>query len=112
MTKKWIALLASAAAGLLFSAAALAADPRLAGALEAPDGDVLRSRLVVMSPRMSKGLEFDVVVLVDPAVVGRTSPGDLYVAMTRPTRRLRMVSRTAAPGTARPARSTSAAAGV
>ena len=93
-------------------AAALAADPRLAGALEAPDGDVLRSRLVVMSPRMSKGLEFDVVVLVDPAVVGRTSPGDLYVAMTRPTRRLRMVSRTAAPGTARPARSTSAAAGV
>ena len=93
-------------------AAALAADPRLAGALEAPDGDVLRSRLVVMSPRMSKGLEFDVVVLVDPAVVGRTSPGDLYVAMTRPTRRLRMVSRTAAPGTARPARSASAAAGV
>lgn len=93
-------------------AAALAADPRLAGALEAPDGDVLRSRLVVISPRMSKGLEFDVVVLVDPAVVGRTSPGDLYVAMTRPTRRLRMVSRTAAPGTARPARSTSAAAGV
>lgn len=93
-------------------AAALAADPRLAGALEAPDGDVLRSRLVVMSPRMSKGLEFDVVVLVDPAVVGRTSPGDLYVAMTRPTRRLRMVSRTAPPGTARPARSTSAAAGV
>lgn len=93
-------------------AAALAADPRLAGALEAPDGDVLRSRLVVMSPRMSKGLEFDVVVLVDPAVVGRTSPGHLYVAMTRPTRRLRMVSRTAAPGTARPARSTSAAAGV
>ena len=93
-------------------AAALAADPRLAGALEAPDGDVLRSRLVVMSPRMSKGLEFDVVVLVDPAVVGRTSPGDLYVAMTRPTRRLRMVSRTASPGTARPARSTSAAAGV
>ena len=93
-------------------AAALAADPRLAGALEAPDGDVLRSRLVVMSPRMSKGLEFDVVVLVDPAVVGRTSPGDLYAAMTRPTRRLRMVSRTAAPGTARPARSTSAAAGV
>ena len=93
-------------------AAALAADPRLAGALEAPDGDVLRSRLVVMSPRMSKGLEFDVVVLVDPAVVGRTSPGDLYVAMTRPTRRLRMVSRTAALGTARPARSTSAAAGV
>ena len=93
-------------------AAALAADPRLAGALEAPDGDLLRSRLVVMSPRMSKGLEFDVVVLVDPAVVGRTSPGDLYVAMTRPTRRLRMVSRTAAPGTARPARSTSAAAGV
>ena len=68
-------------------------DPVLAQALEAPGGDVLRSRLAVMAPRLSKGLEFDVVVLVDPAVVGEASPGDLYVAMTRPTRRLRVVSR-------------------
>ena len=68
-------------------------DPKLARALAAPGGDVLRSRLAVMAPRLSKGLEFDVVVLVEPAVVGGASPGDLYVAMTRPTRRLRVVSR-------------------
>ena len=73
--------------------AVLEADPVLARALAAPGGDVLRSRLAVMAPRLSKGLEFDVVVLVDPAVVGEASPGDLYVAMTRPTRRLRVVSR-------------------
>ena len=72
-------------------------DPVLAQALEAPGGDVLRSRLAVMSPRLSKGLEFDVVVLADPAVIGEASPGDLYVAMTRPTRRLRVISRTPLP---------------
>ncbi|WP_159626499.1 AAA family ATPase [Actinomyces sp. zg296] len=73
-------------------AARLAADAALAAAMEAPGGDVLRSRLAVMGPVMSKGLEFDVVVLVEPGRIGRTSPGDLYVAMTRPTRRLRVVS--------------------
>ncbi|WP_147681178.1 AAA family ATPase [Actinomyces ruminicola] len=75
------------------AAAALAEDPDLAAAMEAPGGDILRSRLAVMDPRLSKGLEFDVVVLVDPAAIGQSSPGDLYVAMTRPTRRLRVVSR-------------------
>lgn len=74
-------------------AALLGADPHLAPAMEAPGGDVLRSRVAVMGPVASKGLEFDVVVLVDPARLGRVSPGDLYVAMTRPTRRLRVVSR-------------------
>lgn len=74
-------------------AALLGADPDLAPAMEAPGGDVLRSRVAVMGPVASKGLEFDVVVLVDPARLGQASPGDLYVAMTRPTRRLRVVSR-------------------
>ena len=78
-------------------AALLKEDPALLQALTAPGGDVLRSRLAVMSPRLSKGLEFDVVVLADPAVIGETSPGDLYVAMTRPTRRLRVISRTPLP---------------
>lgn len=73
--------------------ALLREDPDLAAALEAPGGDVLRSRLLVVDPVLSKGLEFDVVVLVDPAEVGECSAGDLYVAMTRPTRRLRVVSR-------------------
>ena len=78
-------------------AALLKEDPTLLQALTAPGGDVLRSRLAVMSPRLSKGLEFDVVVLADPAVIGEASPGDLYVAMTRPTRRLRVISRTPLP---------------
>ena len=71
--------------------------PDLAAAMEAPGGDVLRSRLLVVDPVLSKGLEFDVVVLVDPAEVGERSAGDLYVAMTRPTRRLRVVSRLTLP---------------
>lgn len=65
----------------------------LAAAMEAPGGDILRARLAVMGPVLSKGLEFDVVVLLDPAQIGEVSAGDLYVAMTRPTRRLRVVSR-------------------
>ena len=73
--------------------ALLRQDADLAAAMEAPGGDVLRSRLLVVDPVLSKGLEFDVVVLVDPAEVGERSAGDLYVAMTRPTRRLRVVSR-------------------
>jgi len=73
--------------------ALLRQDPALTAAMEAPGGDVLRSRLLVVSPVLSKGLEFDVVVLVDPARIGDHSPGDLYVAMTRPTRRLRVLSR-------------------
>ena len=73
--------------------AMLRQDPALTAAMEAPGGDVLRSRLLVVSPVLSKGLEFDVVVLVDPARIGDHSPGDLYVAMTRPTRRLRVLSR-------------------
>lgn len=73
--------------------ALLRQDPALCAAMEAPGGDVLRSRLLVVSPVLSKGLEFDVVVLVDPADIGERSAGDLYVAMTRSTRRLRVVSR-------------------
>ena len=45
----------------------------------------------LLTPRESKGLEFDVVVLLEPAQVIAASAGDLYVAMTRPTRALRVV---------------------
>jgi len=51
----------------------------------------LDAPLIVMTPRESKGLEFDVVVLAEPAEVLAASAGDLYVAMTRPTRQLRVV---------------------
>ncbi|MDU0349299.1 ATP-dependent DNA helicase, partial [Actinomyces sp. MRS3W] len=78
-------------------AAVLGDEPTLAAAMQAPDGDILRSRVAVMEPTTAKGLEFDVVVLVDPATIGQVSPGDLYVAMTRPTRRLRVISRVPLP---------------
>ncbi|KRD41710.1 AAA family ATPase [Cellulomonas sp. Root930] len=51
----------------------------------------LDAPLVVLSPREAKGLEFDVVVLVEPAEVIEASAGDLYVAMTRPTRALHVL---------------------
>lgn len=55
----------------------------------------LEQDIVVIDPHEAKGLEFDGVVIVEPAALlaganGRV--GDLYVAMTRPTQRLRMVT--------------------
>ncbi|WP_405758190.1 HelD family protein [Streptomyces sp. NBC_00073] len=55
-----------------------------------PDPDLER-RVVVLSVRQAKGLEFDSVVLVDPQAVLDASPrglNDLYVALTRSSRRL------------------------
>jgi DNA helicase IV len=49
----------------------------------------------VLDPWTAKGLEFDSVVVVDPdAVAGDAGPGSLYVALTRPTRRLVVVEPT------------------
>jgi DNA helicase IV len=48
----------------------------------------------VLSVQAAKGLEFDNVVLVEPAAVvagGRNGLRDLYVALTRPTQRLVVV---------------------
>ncbi len=59
--------------------------------------------LVVLDARASKGLEFDVVVLVDPASIRAGGAGDLYVAMTRPTTRLDVVHTGALPAGLRPA---------
>ncbi|GAA1292804.1 RNA polymerase recycling motor ATPase HelR [Pseudonocardia aurantiaca] len=42
----------------------------------------------VLSPREVKGLEFDTVLVVEPAAMVTTGPGDLYVALTRATQRL------------------------
>ena len=42
----------------------------------------------VHTPVSAKGLEFDVVVLVDPERIRAHNPADLYVAMTRATQRL------------------------
>ncbi|MGW2094431.1 HelD family protein [Promicromonospora sukumoe] len=48
------------------------------------------AQLTVLAPRETKGLEFDAVVLVEPAAIAEGAGGtsDLYVAMTRPTQRL------------------------
>ncbi|MEO3749261.1 helicase [Streptomyces sp. B6B3] len=48
-------------------------------------------RVVVLDPRRAKGLEFDVVLVVDPDRIiadSRRGLNDLYVALTRPTQRL------------------------
>src|SRR5690606_11182680 len=51
-------------------------------------------RVVVLPVREAKGLEFDRVILVEPAAIvaaGSNGMNDLYVAMTRATQRLGMV---------------------
>ncbi|WP_375164442.1 HelD family protein [Arthrobacter sp.] len=51
--------------------------------------------IVVITPRDAKGLEFDGVIVLEPAEMLRQEAvriGDLYVAMTRPTQRLRLIS--------------------
>jgi DNA helicase IV len=70
-------------------AAGLATDPALA------------ERVSVLTVTATKGLEFDAVVLVDPAAVLAASPhgaGDLYVALTRCTQRLTVLHRGDLPG--------------
>ncbi|GAA3923806.1 AAA family ATPase [Actinomadura viridis] len=56
--------------------------------------EALDSPVVVLTAEESKGLEFDSVIVVDPAGITSESPRggqDLYVAITRPTRRLTVV---------------------
>lgn len=62
-------------------------------ALSAAEGDPLSAVITVIDPVSSKGLEFDVVVLVEPSEIAATGASNLYVAMTRPTRRLHVVHR-------------------
>jgi DNA helicase IV len=49
-------------------------------------------RVAVHTPASAKGLEFDVVAVVDPETIAARCPADLYVAMTRATRQLVLVS--------------------
>jgi DNA helicase IV len=64
------------------------------GVLAGLGADGLVRPIVVLSPQEAKGLEFDSVVIVDPAAIASTERGaaGLYVAMTRPTQRLTLVS--------------------
>jgi superfamily I DNA/RNA helicase len=70
------------------AAASAAAGTEDAGGRRATDLD---APLVLLTPLEAKGLEFDVVVLLEPAEILAASAGDLYVAMTRPTRALHVV---------------------
>ncbi|MCR6711256.1 MAG: AAA family ATPase [Demequina sp.] len=75
--------LASTGGGLV----AVIADDSRHAALAAAIGN---ADITLINPLESKGLEFDVVVVVEPAEVA-ARPGDLYVAMTRPTQQLVLV---------------------
>lgn len=58
------------------------------------DPSALDSPVAVLTPTQSKGLEFDAVVIVDPAgILAASASGgrDLYVAITRATRHLTVV---------------------
>jgi DNA helicase IV len=64
-------------------------------AAAAPDGDPFDEASVpVLTPRQAKGLEFDHVVVVEPAAIaedGEQGLRELYVALTRPTKTLVVV---------------------
>ena len=64
------------------------------GAQVALGSDSLMMPITVLSPQEAKGLEFDSVVILDPAgIVAESERGAaaLYVSMTRPTQRLTLV---------------------
>ncbi|OXM69968.1 HelD family protein [Amycolatopsis vastitatis] len=66
----------------------------LAAALSLSVPPDLTAKVVLLTPAEAKGLEFDSVVIADPAAVlaaGPHGPNDLYVAMTRATQRLGVV---------------------
>jgi len=57
-------------------------------------GPDLDAPVAVLTPEQAKGLEFDSVIIVDPEGIEQASPrgrADLYVALTRTTRRLGFV---------------------
>src|SRR5262249_41943214 len=68
--------------------------PRALAAV-APEGDAFDEASVpVLTPRQAKGLEFDHVVVVEPAAIaeeGEQGLRELYVALTRPTKTLAIV---------------------
>lgn len=53
--------------------------------------EVKAQRVSILTPLQAKGLEFDVTILVEPSEILTGGPGDLFVAMTRSTRRLHAV---------------------
>ncbi|MGO1591185.1 UvrD-helicase domain-containing protein [Ancrocorticia sp.] len=54
-------------------------------------GHDVGARIHVIDAYQAKGLEFDVVVVLEPHEILAEGPGSLYVAMTRPTRQLHVI---------------------
>ncbi len=87
------------AAGLAGAEGLLAviAPPSLRGDVEAAPGSLFDdSRISVLTPREAKGMEFDHVIVVEPAAIVEEGGGgqglrELYVALTRPTTTLVVV---------------------
>jgi DNA helicase IV len=76
------------------SAAAANISAALPAGVVTVDTNALGSPVSVLTVADAKGLEFDTVVLVEPAAIIAESPrgiNDLYVALTRPTQRLHVV---------------------
>jgi DNA helicase IV len=66
----------------------------VAATLKLAPGPDLDAPVAVLTPEQAKGLEFDSVVIVDPAGIEQASPrgrAELYVALTRTTRRLGLI---------------------
>ncbi len=66
-----------------------------AATLDLTPGPDLDAPVAVLTPEQAKGLEFNSVVIVDPSGIEKASPrgrADLYVALTRTTRRLGLIS--------------------
>jgi DNA helicase IV len=76
---------------------AVIAPPSLRGDAEAAPGSLFDdSRISVLTPREAKGMEFDHVIVVEPALIVEEGAGgqglrELYVALTRPTTTLVVV---------------------
>jgi superfamily I DNA/RNA helicase len=72
---------------------AVIAPPSLAGGASGETFD--ESSVPILTPRQAKGLEFDHVVVVEPALIvdegGDSGLRELYVALTRPTKTLSIV---------------------
>lgn len=79
-------------AGKLAIIVPTAAHSYLAATLGLETADVVADQVCCLDPRAAKGLEFDTVILVEPAVIADQSAGDLYVAMTRCTKRMHVLA--------------------
>lgn len=92
-----LGLTASAGRLAVVAAADRIADLR-AGFSAGPESHLLGSAVFVTTPQAVKGLEYDAVILVEPAEIAASSgPADVFVALTRPTNRLIIVSSQASP---------------